>query len=128
MQKILIVEDNPVNSRMLSQWLSRFSYNLGVVENGEDAVSSTYHYLPDLVLMDMSLPLKDGWTATKELRTWDRTAEIPIIALTAHAMESDRERAIECGCNAFVAKPIDFKLLKSTMTELIGQPTRAVAS
>ena len=126
MYRILVVEDNPVNSKMVSQWLTRKGYEVGTVENGELAVQCTYHHSPDLVLMDMSLPVMDGWTATQTLRKYERTSKVPIIALTAHAMQSDQERAIECGCDAFVAKPIDFKKLKSTMDELLEGKTASL--
>jgi len=108
---ILIVEDNEMNRDMLSRRLKRKGYDVEVAVDGQQGVEMATASLPDIVLMDMSLPIKDGWAATKELRRNEATAELKIIALTAHAMEGDRQKAMKAGCDDYDTKPIDLKRL-----------------
>ena len=111
MPKILLVEDNEMNRDSLSRLLARRGYEVIFAEDGEEAVAVTQSALPDLVLMDISLPRLDGYEATRILRAIEGTRSIPIIALTAHAMTSDRERAMEAGCTDFESKPVEFARL-----------------
>ena len=111
MAKILIVEDNEMNRDMLSRRLKRKGYEIEVAVDGQQGVEMATASLPDIVLMDMSLPIKDGWAATKELRRNAATAGLKIIALTAHAMEGDRQKAMKAGCDDYDTKPIDLKRL-----------------
>ena len=105
MTKILLVEDNEDNRDMLSRRLERKGFMVTLAIDGQDGVSKANSDLPDLILMDMSLPVMDGWEATKSLKESPETANIPVIALTAHAMSSDREKAIEAGCDDYDTKP-----------------------
>lgn len=105
--KILLVEDNELNRDMLSRRLERRGYKVVVAFDGEEGVTKARSEAPDLVLMDMSLPGLDGWEATRLLKADPLTSKLPIIALTAHAMSSDREKAMEAGCNDYDTKPVD---------------------
>jgi CheY-like chemotaxis protein len=109
--RILLVEDNPENRDMLSRRLIRRGHQLSFAGDGEEAVRVTQAELPDLVLMDLSLPVMDGWEATRRLKNDAATRHIPIIALTAHAMVGDRERAIAAGADDYDTKPIDIERL-----------------
>ena len=111
MAKILIVEDNEMNRDMLSRRLKRKGYEIDVAVDGQQGVEMATASKPDLVLMDMSLPVMDGWTATKTLRRNPATAGLKIIALTAHAMDGDRQKAMKAGCDDYDTKPIDLKRL-----------------
>lgn len=111
MATILIVEDNEVNRDMLSRRLERRGYQVEVALDGEAGLEAAKNKAVDLVLMDMSLPVLDGWEATRKLKADPDTKEIPVIALTAHAMVSDRERAFEVGCDDYDTKPVDFPRL-----------------
>ncbi len=111
MAQILLVEDNPMNSDMLSRRLARKGYDVVVAVDGEEGVRLARALLPALILMDMSIPKLDGWEATRCIKAAPETRAIPVIALTAHAMPSDRERAKECGCDDYDVKPIDFARL-----------------
>lgn len=115
MTKILLVEDN---RDMLSRRLERKGYNVLFAIDGQDGVNKAKEILPDIILMDMSLPVIDGWQATKLLKTDSVTAHIPVIALTAHAMSSDREKAIEAGCDDYDTKPVDFERLTGKISNL----------
>lgn len=120
MVRILLVEDNEMNRDMLSRRLNRRGFEVLIAEDGGLAVSMTQTERPDLVLMDMSLPVIDGWEATRRLKADPETAGIPIIALTAHAMESDRERALEVGCDDYDSKPVDLPRLLGKIESLLG--------
>src|SRR5690606_23022600 len=109
--KILLVEDNEMNRDMLSRRLLRRGHEVVMAVDGQAAVSAAVEQLPDLVLMDMGLPVMDGWEATRRIKADARTASIPVIALTAHAMAEDRERALEAGCDDFDTKPVDLARL-----------------
>ena len=119
MPRILIVEDNEMNRDMLSRRLKRKGFDISVAIDGQQGVVMASHSKPDLILMDMSLPIKDGWTATRELKEKDDTKDIKIIALTAHAMEGDRQRALGAGCDDYDTKPIDLKRLLGKIEALL---------
>lgn len=118
-KRILLVEDNEMNRDMLSRRLKRRSFEVDVAVDGGEAVTKASH-LPDLILLDMSLPVMDGWTVAGRLKAHDRTRGIPIIALTAHAMVGDREKAIAAGCDDYETKPIDFPQLLAKIDKLLG--------
>ncbi|MDX1461010.1 MAG: response regulator [Xanthomonadales bacterium] len=119
MTKILIVEDNEMNRDMLSRRLKRKGFDISVAHDGQQGVVMAAHAKPDLILMDMSLPIKDGWTATRELKENPETKDIKIIALTAHAMEGDRQKALGAGCDDYDTKPIDLKRLLGKIEALL---------
>ena len=111
MAKILLVEDNEMNWDMLSRRLGRRGYEVVVAVDGEQGVSMSRSEGPDLILMDMSLPIIDGWEATRRIKAEPETSQIPVIALTAHAMVGDKEKALEAGCDDYDTKPIEFPRL-----------------
>lgn len=113
MSKILLVEDNEMNRDMLSRRLQRKGYEVVLAVDGEQAIKMATSTSPDLILMDLSLPIIDGWEATRQIKSQAETADIPIIALTAHAMEDDRRLALEAGCDDYDSKPVDFPRLLS---------------
>lgn len=119
MPKILLVEDNEMNRDMLSRRLEKRGYTLTIAVDGGQGVALAQSGLPDLILMDMSLPVLDGWEATKQLKADPATAGIPVIALTAHAMESDRQKAIAAGCDDFDTKPVELSRLLVKIEELL---------
>ena len=119
MPKILYVEDNEMNRDMLSRRLQRRGYEVLIAVDGEQGIAQASALRPDLILMDMSLPELDGWETTRQLRADPRTRVVPIIALTAHAMSGDREKAIAAGCDDYDSKPIVFtRLLEKIETRL----------
>ena len=120
MPKILLVEDNEMNRDMLSRPLVRKGYEVLLAGDGAQGVAVTAAERPDLVLMDMSLPVLDGWEATRRLKAASETRSIPVIALTAHAMASDRERATEAGCDDYDTKPIELPRLLEKIERLLG--------
>lgn len=122
MARILVVEDNEMNRDMLSRRLERRGYEVQVAVDGAEGVARATAELPDLVLMDMSLPEVDGWEATRRLRADERARAIPIIALTAHAMAGDRQQALEAGCSDYDTKPIDFTRLLAKIEALLRGP------
>lgn len=111
MAKILIVEDNPMNRDMLSRRLIRSGHLVLMAGDGRQGISSAQTECPDLILMDMSLPEIDGWEATRRLKSDKSTRRIPVIALTAHAMSSDRQKCMEAGCDDYDTKPVDYQRL-----------------
>ena len=119
MPKILLVEDNEMNRDMLSRRLEKRGYTLAIAVDGGQGVALAKSELPDLILMDMSLPVLDGWEATKQVKAEPATKGIPIIALTAHAMESDRQKALEAGCDDFDTKPVELARLLTKIEELL---------
>jgi len=119
MPKILLVEDNEMNRDMLSRRLEKRGYTLAIAADGSAGVELAKSGLPDLILMDMSLPVIDGWEATKLLKADPLTKAIPIIALTAHAMDSDRIKALEAGCDDFDTKPVELSRLLVKIEELL---------
>ena len=119
MPKILLVEDNEMNRDMLSRRLERRGYEVVIALDGLEGVNAAQTHRPDLVLMDMSLPVLDGWEATRKLKAGPDTQRMPIIALTAHAMSGDREKAMAAGCDDFDTKPIDFARLLGKIEALL---------
>lgn len=111
MAKILIVEDNPMNRDMLSRRLIRSGHLVLMAGDGRQGITSAQMENPDLILMDMSLPEIDGWEATRRLKSDKSTRRIPVIALTAHAMSSDRQKCMEAGCDDYDTKPVDYQRL-----------------
>ena len=119
MTRILIVEDNEMNRDMLSRRLKRKGFEIEVAVDGQQGVEMATASMPDIVLMDMSLPIKDGWAATKELRRAPATSKLKIIALTAHAMDGDRQKAMQAGCDDYDTKPIELKRLLGKIEDLL---------
>ncbi|WP_217354777.1 response regulator [Ruegeria atlantica] len=117
--KVLLVEDNEMNRDMLSRRLTRKGYLVVVAKDGLDGVSMAGSEAPDIILMDMSLPEIDGWEATRRIKRAPETASIPVIALTAHAMASDREKALAAGCDDFDTKPVELSRLLEKMERLL---------
>lgn len=121
MPKILLVEDNEMNRDMLSRRLKRKGYDVVMAVDGQQGVEMAAAELPDLVLMDMSLPVLDGWEATRRIKGGEATASIPVIALTAHAMVGDRQKALEAGCDEYDTKPVELPRLLGKIRSLLGQ-------
>ena len=119
MAKILLVEDNEMNRDMLSRRLQRKGYEVVIAVDGGAGVEAARREKPDLILMDMSLPVLDGWEATRQLKGEDDTRSVPIIALTAHAMAGDREKALEAGCDDYDTKPIELPRLLEKIEALL---------
>lgn len=120
MSRILLVEDNEMNRDMLSRRLMRRGYEVIIAVDGQQGMAMAQSEAPDLILMDMSLPVIDGWEVTRFLKAADATKEIPVIALTAHAMSTDRDKAMEAGCDDYDTKPIEFSRLLEKMEALLG--------
>ncbi len=121
MSKLLLVEDNQMNSDMLSRRLLRRGYDVVIAVDGAEGINMAQLENPDLVLMDMSLPVLDGWEASRRLKAAPETSSIPILALTAHAMSEDRDKALEAGCDDYDTKPIDFSRLLGKIESLLGK-------
>lgn len=119
MTKILLVEDNEMNRDMLSRRLTRKGYEVVIAVDGQEGIDMACSEAPDLILMDMSLPVIDGWEATRHLKSEPQTEGIPVIALTAHAMAGDREKAVEAGCNDYDTKPIELPRLLDKIEALL---------
>jgi CheY-like chemotaxis protein len=120
MSTILLVEDNELNRDMLSRRLQRKGYTVTVAVDGEEAVTKASADSPALILMDMNIPLIDGWEATKRIKAAEETGQIPIIALTAHAMAGDREKALDVGCDEYETKPVEFVRLLEKIEQFLG--------
>ena len=118
--RILLIEDNEMNRDMLSRRLARNGYEVFIAVDGQEGTDMAVSQRPDLILMDMSLPVIDGWEATRRIRSNDTTRRIPVIALTAHAMAGDRERAIEAGCDDYDTKPVEIARLLEKIERLLG--------
>jgi CheY-like chemotaxis protein len=125
MPKILLIEDNEANRDALSRHLKRRGYDVVMAVDGQQGVDMTRAEAPALVLMDMSLPVLDGWSATRQLKADPQTASIPVIALTAHAMASDRAKALAAGCDDYDTKPVDFPRLLGKIQAFIPEPSGA---
>lgn len=119
MAKILLVEDNEMNRDMLSRRLIKKGYDVVMAVNGQEGVDMASSEKPDLILLDMSLPVMDGWTAAGHLKANSETKDIPVIALTAHAMAEDRQKALDAGCDDFDTKPVDFKGLRAKIDKYL---------
>jgi CheY-like chemotaxis protein len=120
MAKILLVEDNEMNRDMLSRRLARKGHEVVVGEDGQEGVDMATSEAPDLILMDMSLPVIDGWEATRRIKAAPATAGIPVIALTAHAMASDRQKALDAGCDDYDTKPVELDRLLGKIDALLN--------
>lgn len=121
MPKILVVEDNEMNRDMLSRRLERKGYQVVVAVDGAQGVAMAGSESPDLILMDMSLPEIDGWEATGRIKSQLQTQAIPVIALTAHAMAGDREKALHAGCDDYDTKPVELPRLLAKIRDLLGE-------
>ena len=121
MDKILLVEDNELNRDMLSRRLERKGYEVVVAADGQQSLELAELEKPSLILMDMSLPELDGWEATRRLKAEPATRDIPVIALTAHALVSDREKAYRAGCDDYDTKPVEFQRLLAKIERLLGE-------
>lgn len=122
MTTILVVEDNEMNREMLSRRLERKGYKVLIATDGEASITIARSNIPDLILMDMSLPVVDGWEATRRMKADNDLKHIPVIALTAHAMASDRDKAMEAGCDDYDTKPIDLVRLLGKIEALLHVP------
>ena len=120
MTKILLVEDNEMNRDMLSRRLKRKGFNVAIAVDGQAGVDMAGSENPDIILMDLSLPVMDGWEATRRIKSNGATSSIPVIALTAHAMQGDEEKALEAGCDDYDTKPVNFKRLLEKIQTLLG--------
>ena len=120
MAKVLLVEDNEMNRDMLSRRLIRRGFEVVFAVDGKQGVDLARSEKPDIILMDMSLPVMDGWEATRCVKSDDATRSVPVIGLTAHAMSGDREKAIEAGCDDYDTKPVEINRLIGKMERLLG--------
>ena len=120
MTKVLVVEDNEMNRDMLSRRLTRRGFQVIFAVDGQQGVDLARSQRPDIILMDMSLPVLDGWEATRRVKSDDATRGVPVIGLTAHAMAGDREKAIEAGCDDYDTKPVELERLIGKMERLLG--------
>jgi len=125
MPRLLIVEDNEMNRDMLSRRLAKRGYDVAIAVDGEQGLAMARSAPPALILMDMSLPGLDGWEATRQLKALPETRGVPVIALTAHAMAGDREKAIAAGCDDFDTKPVDLPRLLAKIEALLGRRSSA---
>jgi two-component system, cell cycle response regulator DivK len=121
MAKILLVEDNEMNRDMLSRRLQRKGYDVVIAIDGEQGIAMAQSELPDLILMDMSLPVLDGWEATRAIKAIPEVAAVPVIALTAHAMAGDQEKCFAAGCDDYDTKPVDLPRLLTKIEALLQQ-------
>ena len=119
MTRVLLVEDNEINRDMLSRRLTRRGFEVVIAIDGAEGVKMAQSSQPDLILMDMSLPIIDGWEATRQIKALPTTGHIPIIALTAHAMAGDRDRCLQAGCDEYDTKPIEFARLLAKINVLL---------
>lgn len=126
MKKILIVEDNEMNSDMLSRRLVRRGYEVVVAADGQQGVTMAQTIMPDIILMDMSLPVMDGWEATRVIKADAQMKDIPVIGLSAHAMSSDFDKAEEAGCDDYDTKPVDLNRLLGKINVLLGSTAEEV--
>ncbi len=120
MAKILLIEDNEMNRDMLSRRLSRRGFEVLIAVDGIEGIRFAQSEQPNLILMDMSLPVLDGWEATRQIKADPDTASIPIIALTAHAMAGDREKALAAGCDDYDTKPVELSRLLEKINRILG--------
>jgi CheY-like chemotaxis protein len=120
MKKLLLVEDNELNRDMLSRRLLRRGFEVVMATDGQAGLDEAARHLPDLIIMDMSLPVLDGWESTRRLKQQPETERIPVLALTAHAMAGEREKAIAAGCEDYDTKPVDFVRLMGKIETLLA--------
>jgi CheY-like chemotaxis protein len=128
MPKVLLVEDNEMNRDMLSRRLTRRGFDVLMAVDGEQGVQMARTEMPDLILMDMSLPVLDGWGATRQIKAHASTQSIPLIALTAHAMAGDRDKALQAGCDDYDTKPIELPRLLGKIDRLLNEKAPSVGS
>lgn len=121
MPKILLVEDNEMNRDMLSRRLVRKDYQVSIAVDGAEGVEKSLSEEPDIILMDMSLPVLDGWQATRQIKANPETQDIPVIAMTAHAMAGDREKCLAAGCDEYDTKPVEFPRLLDKIQKLLSK-------
>ena len=121
MAKVLLVEDNEMNRDMLSRRLTRRGFEVLSAVDGQQGVDLARSEKPDIILMDMSLPVMDGWEATRRVKSDESTRNVPVIGLTAHAMSGDREKALEAGCDEYDTKPVEIDRLIGKIERLIGK-------
>jgi CheY-like chemotaxis protein len=119
MPKVLLVEDNDINRTMISRRLTKLGYEVVDASNRQQGIDMASSESPDLILLDMSLPVVDGWEAARNIKNTSSTKDIPIIALTAHAMEGDRDKALGAGCDDYDTKPVDFNRLQGKIENLL---------
>jgi len=126
MSKILLVEDNEMNRDMLSRRLERKGFEVNIAVDGQQGIDAVFQDRPDLILLDMSLPVLDGWEAeaARQLKADPRTKEIPIIGLSAHAMAGDREKAMKAGCDDYDTKPVELPRLLDKVAKILVSPTK----
>ncbi|NOK58394.1 MAG: response regulator [Chloroflexi bacterium AL-W] len=124
MAQILLVEDDPMNRDLIARYLQWEGYQVSTAADGAEAIASVKTQRPDLILMDMKLPIIDGWQATRQLKSSEETRMIPIIALTAYALTEDRTQAMEAGCDSYETKPVDFTRLLVKLREFLGNPKK----
>jgi CheY-like chemotaxis protein len=124
-ETILLVEDSALNRKLVETVLRPYRYHLLIAVDGKEAIEIATREQPDLILMDMQLPKVSGYEATQELKAQPETADIPIVALTAHAMEDERERAMAAGCNDYITKPIDTRAFPDQVREHLDRPDRS---
>jgi two-component system, cell cycle response regulator DivK len=120
MAKILVVEDNEINRDMMVRRLQRRGYTIVTAVDGQQGIDMTQSETPDIVLMDMSLPIVDGWEATRQIKSNPSVRHIPVVGLTAHAMVGDRDKAINAGCDDYATKPVEFEKLVELINRLIA--------
>ena len=120
MPRVLLVEDQEMNRDMLSRRLKKRGYEVLIAVDGAEGLEKARSESPELILMDMSLPVIDGWEATRQLKADEATRGIPVVALTAHAMSTDRDKALEAGCDAYETKPVELPRLLETIEKLLG--------
>jgi len=125
MPKVLLVEDNEMNRDMLSRRLIRRGYEVVFAVDGQQGIDMAASESPDIILMDLSLPVVDGWEATRRVKSRESTKDIPIIGLTAHAMSDDRDKAIDAGCDEYDTKPVELERLIGKMERLLGYQEKA---
>src|SRR5688572_9502860 len=128
MPRLLLVEDNEENREGLSRHLRRKGYEVSTAVDGQQGLEAARAGAPDLILMDMSLPVLDGWEATRQLKADPQTRHVPVIALTAHAMAGDREKALAAGCDEYDTKPVELTRLIGKIRALLGEPAPAAES
>ncbi len=127
MAKILLVEDNEMNRDMLSRRLERRGYTIVMAEDGQQGVDMARTDSPDIILLDMSLPVIDGWEAARRIKAQRESKDIPVIALTAHAMAGDKEKALQAGCDDYDTKPVELPRLLGKIQALLDKKTAAPA-
>jgi two-component system cell cycle response regulator DivK len=123
--KLLLVEDNEMNRDMLSRRLTRRGYEVAIAIDGAEGLAMAQSEHPDLVLMDMSLPVMDGWEATRQIKAAEGTRHLPVLGLTANAMAGDREKALDAGCDDYDTKPVDLERLLKKIEDLLSRTTAA---